>query len=152
MLVLIMSDINSYTEVKIKLNSNVVTPIYQTINSACVDICASEDKLLLPKTINMISTGIFMEIPIHYEVQIRSRSGLAMKGIFVLNSPGTIDADYRGEIKVILYNISDTEFFIQTGDRIAQMCLSRVYPIKWKIINELSETNRGTGGFGSTGV
>ena len=100
----------------------------------------------------MIPTGLFVELPEGYEMQIRPRSGLAAKhGITVLNSPGTIDADYRGEIKVILVNLSNEPFTIEAGERIAQMIVARYEQIEWQLTDELSSTERGAGGFGSTG-
>jgi dUTP pyrophosphatase len=101
----------------------------------------------------LIPTGLYIELPSGYEAQIRPRSGLAYKhGITVLNSPGTIDADYRGEIKVLLVNISDTPFIIQPGERIAQMVVAPHASVQWKAVSELSDTLRNTGGFGSTGT
>ncbi len=129
-------------------------PEYATLGSSGLDIRAyMEDALtLLPMERTLIPTGLFLEIPQGYEVQIRPRSGLAIKqGITCLNTPGTIDADYRGEIKVILINLSGEAQVIQPGDRIAQMVLQKVEQIEWVPVNELSETSRGAGGFGSTG-
>ena len=101
----------------------------------------------------MIPTGLFFEIPEGYEIQIRPRSGLAAKnGVTVLNTPGTIDSDYRGEIKIILINLGDEDFVINSGDRIAQMIVAPVTQADFSIVENLSETERGTGGFGSTGV
>ena len=101
----------------------------------------------------MVPTGLFVELPEGYEMQIRPRSGLAAKhGITVLNSPGTIDADYRGEIKVILVNLSNTPFTIEPGERIAQMIVARYEQVEWQAVESLSETERGAGGFGHTGV
>ena len=100
----------------------------------------------------MVPTGLYVELPEGYEMQIRPRSGLAAKhGITVLNSPGTIDADYRGEIKVILVNLSNTPFTIEPGERIAQMIVARYEQVEWQAVESLSETERGAGGFGSTG-
>ncbi len=129
-------------------------PEYATLGSSGLDIRAyMEDALTLqPMERTLIPTGLFLEIPQGYEVQIRPRSGLAIKqGITCLNTPGTIDADYRGEIKVILINLSGEAQVIQPGDRIAQMVLQKVEQIEWVPVNELSETSRGAGGFGSTG-
>lgn len=101
----------------------------------------------------LIPTGLFMEIPLGFEAQIRPRSGLAFKhGITVLNSPGTIDADYRGELKILLINFSDSDFTIQHGDRIAQMIISKHETVAWCEVSELSATSRGAGGYGHTGV
>src|SRR5688572_11147359 len=100
----------------------------------------------------LIPTGLFIELPVGFEAQIRPRSGLAFKnGITVLNSPGTIDADYRGEIKVLLVNLSDSDFTIQNGERIAQMVVAKHEQIEWYVVTELQDSKRGTGGFGSTG-
>ena len=101
----------------------------------------------------MVSTGVFPEIPENFEIQVRSRSGLAAKnGVFVLNSPGTVDSDYRGEIKVILANMSDKPFEIRKGDRIAQLVVSPVQQADFEIVSEISDTERSAGGFGSTGI
>lgn len=130
-------------------------PLYKTAGAAGADLCA---KISQPLTIKagkfaMVPTGLYFEIPEGYEVQVRPRSGLAAKnGVTVLNSPGTIDSDYRGEIKVILVNLSDTDFVINNGDRIAQMIVAPVTQAEFIVSDKLSETERGTGGFGSTGV
>ena len=101
---------------------------------------------------SIIATGLFIELPEGYEAQVRPRSGLAAKhGLTVLNSPGTIDADYRGEIGVILVNLSNTDFTIKNGERVAQMVIAKHYRTEWNLVQSLSETSRGTGGFGSTG-
>lgn len=141
-------------QIKIINQSGNPLPNYETPQSAGMDIRASlnETIQLKPMQRTLIPTGLFMEIPSGFEVQIRPRSGLAAKsGVTVLNSPGTIDADYRGEIKVILINLSDENFTISNGDRIAQMIVAPVTQAKWNISTELSETDRGIGGFGSTG-
>jgi dUTP pyrophosphatase len=141
-------------QIKIINQSGNPLPHYETSLSAGMDIRASlnETIQLKPMQRTLIPTGLFMEIPSGFEVQIRPRSGLAAKsGVTVLNSPGTIDADYRGEIKVILINLSDENFTISNGDRIAQMIVAPVTQAKWNISTELSETDRGIGGFGSTG-
>ena len=130
-------------------------PLYKTAGAAGADLCA---KVSQPLTIKagkfaMVPTGLYFEIPEGYEVQVRPRSGLAAKnGVTVLNTPGTIDSDYRGEIKVILVNLSDTDFVINNGDRIAQMIVAPVTQAEFIVSDKLSETERGTGGFGSTGV
>lgn len=129
-------------------------PEYATSASAGVDLRANIDKSIqigsLEKVI--VPTGLFMEIPVGYEAQVRPRSGLAFKhGITVLNSPGTIDADYRGEIKVILVNLSKETFEIKDGERIAQMVIASHEQAEWVEVEELVETERGAGGFGSTG-
>ncbi|MBW0177709.1 MAG: dUTP diphosphatase [Sediminibacterium sp.] len=129
-------------------------PVYATVGSSGVDIRAHLEQAITikPSERMLVPTGIFLEIPLGYEIQIRPRSGLAIKqGITCLNTPGTIDADYRGEVKVILINLSSEEQTIQPGDRIAQMVLQKVERIEWEATDTLDETERGTGGFGSTG-
>lgn len=129
-------------------------PAYETLLSAGMDLRAfiSEPIVIKPLQRVLIPTGLFMELTEGLEAQIRPRSGLAFKnGITVLNSPGTIDADYRGEIKVLLVNLSDTDFMMNDGDRIAQMVISNYVKIKWTTTESLSETKRGAGGFGHTG-
>ena len=141
--------------VKIINKSRHELPAYETGASAGMDLRAniSEPITLQPLTRTIVKTGLFIELPVGYEAQVRPRSGLAAKkGITVLNSPGTIDADYRGEIGVILVNLSNEEFTIQDGERIAQMVISRHEHISWKEVDTLEETSRGAGGFGSTGV
>lgn len=130
-------------------------PAYETEGSAGMDLRAFlEEKITLkPLERKIIPTGLFMELPLGYEAQIRPRSGLAFKsGITVLNSPGTIDADYRGEIKVLLINLSDENFTVNDGDRIAQMIISRHETAVWEESVELSDTVRGAGGYGHTGL
>lgn len=129
-------------------------PSYATTSSAGMDIRANlvESIVLKPLGRTLVSTGLFIELPLGYEAQIRPRSGLAFKhGIGVLNSPGTIDADYRGEIKVILVNLSQENFEIKDGERIAQMIIAKHETIEWEETDTLSETLRGEGGFGHTG-
>jgi len=129
-------------------------PAYQTKLSAGLDLTAAitEPVLLKPLERKLIGTGLYIELPEGFEAQIRPRSGLAFKhGVTVLNSPGTIDADYRGEIKVLLVNNSDSTFTVQDGERIAQMVIARYEQIKWNPQEALSETERGSGGYGSTG-
>lgn len=141
-------------KVKIVNNSRHALPEYQTPLSAGLDIRANLDEsvTLRPLERAMIPTGLFVELPEGCEMQIRPRSGLAAKhGITVLNSPGTIDADYRGEIKVILVNLSNEPFTIESGERIAQMIVARYEQIEWQAVEELGATERGAGGFGSTG-
>jgi|TARA_B110000438_G_C15326985_1_gene442019 dUTP pyrophosphatase len=144
------------TKIQIKkLSNEVLTPKYATPGSSGMDIAAyiEQDVIINPGEKALIPTGFSLSIPEGYEVQIRPRSGLAAKkGITVLNTPGTIDSDYRGEIKVILINLSQDMFYVKNGERIAQMV---VCPIQQAIVEEvedLSETNRGAGGFGSTGI
>ena len=134
--------------------SNNALPTYETSASAGLDIRAfiPESVILAPGDRKLIKTGLFLEIPVGYEAQVRPRSGLAFKnGITVLNSPGTIDADYRGEVGVILINHSKEEFEINSGDRIAQLVFAKVEQALWMETDTLSETERGEGGFGSTG-
>lgn len=140
--------------VKIVNKSGRELPQYATKASAGVDLRAALDApvMLEPLQRAMVPTGLFMEIPVGYEGQVRPRSGLAAKhGITVLNTPGTIDADYRGEIKVILVNLSDTPFEIVPGERIAQMVFARHEVAEWECVEELDSSERGAGGFGSTG-
>lgn len=141
-------------KIRIKNQSDNPLPAYQTILSAGMDLQAhlQEEITLKPMQRVLVKTGLFIELPQGFEAQIRSRSGLALKhGISVLNSPGTIDADYRGEIGVILINLSDTDFQIKNADRIAQMVIARHETISWELSKELSSTERGDSGFGSTG-
>lgn len=129
-------------------------PAYETLSSAGMDVRAAltEAVTLQPLDRKLIPTGLFLEIPHGYEVQVRPRSGLAYKnGVTVLNAPGTIDADYRGEVGVLLVNLSNEPFTIASGDRIAQLVVAKVEQIEWKPTSQLSETERGEGGFGSTG-
>jgi dUTP pyrophosphatase len=129
-------------------------PEYATIQAAGLDLKANitEAIVLKPLQRQLIPTGLFIELPNSYEAQIRPRSGLAFKnGITVLNSPGTIDADYRGEIKVLLVNLSNEEFTVNDGERIAQMVIAKHEQVKWEQVSVLEESNRGAGGFGSTG-
>ncbi len=130
-------------------------PHYETIASAGMDLRANivDPITLKPLERTLIKTGLFIELPVGYEAQVRPRSGLAAKkGITVLNAPGTIDADYRGEIGVILVNLSNDDFIIENGERVAQMVIAKHERAAWIEVNELSETSRGEGGFGSTGV
>jgi len=130
-------------------------PSYETIASAGMDLRANltEPIVIEPMERALIPTGLFIELPIGYEAQVRPRSGLALKkGITCLNSPGTIDADYRGEVGVILANLSKETFVVENGERIAQMVIAKHERAEWIEVEELSETERGAGGFGSTGV
>jgi dUTP pyrophosphatase len=141
-------------KVKIINRSNNALPAYETAHAAGLDLRAhlSEAMSIAPVQRQLIPTGLFIELPIGYEAQIRPRSGLAFKnGITVLNSPGTIDADYRGEIKVLLINFSDQVFVVEPGERIAQMVLAAHAQITWEEVTLLSETARGEGGYGHTG-
>lgn len=140
--------------IKIINKSNHPLPAYETEASAGMDLRAdiTETILLAPMERKLIPTGLYMELPIGYEAQIRPRSGLALKhGISILNSPGTIDADYRGEIKILLINFSDSNFEINNGDRIAQMIIAKHEQVKWDDVEILTETVRGAGGYGHTG-
>jgi dUTP pyrophosphatase len=130
-------------------------PQYETTHSAGMDVRANLESpvVLAPLQRALIKTGLFVELPQGFEMQVRPRSGLAFKkGITVLNSPGTIDADYRGEIGVLLVNLSDKEFIVEDGERIAQLVIAAHQQPKWKVKESLSETIRGEGGFGSTGT
>ena len=136
-------------------NSKHPLPSYETIASAGMDLRASISApiTLEPMQRTIVKTGLFIELPIGYEAQVRPRSGLAAKkGITVLNAPGTVDADYRGEIGVILINLSNESFTIENGERVAQMVIAKHERAEWNEVDELSETTRGAGGFGSTGV
>jgi dUTP pyrophosphatase len=142
-------------KVKIINRSAYALPRYQTEGAAGMDLRAvlAEPIQLLPLQRFMIPTGIFMELPIGYEAQVRPRSGLAAKkGLTCLNTPGTIDSDYRGEIHVILVNVSSEPQTIEPGERVAQIVIARYERITWLETNELSTTDRGAGGFGSTGL
>lgn len=137
-----------------KLNDKAIIPSYQTTGAAGMDISALLDEPLRinPGRRNVVPTGISAEIPDGYELQLRPRSGLAVKGLTVLNSPGTIDSDYRGEIKVILINHGLEHFMVESGMRIGQLVLAKVDRLPIEEVADLSETDRGEGGFGSTGV
>jgi dUTP pyrophosphatase len=141
--------------IKIINKSNHALPNYETIASAGMDLRAhlAESRTLKPLERSIVGTGLFIELPIGFEAQVRPRSGLAAKkGITVLNAPGTIDADYRGEIGVILINLSNKDFIIENGERIAQLIVTKHERADWIEVEELSNTSRGSGGFGSTGV
>ena len=142
-------------KIKVVNKSKHDLPNYSTIASAGMDMRANSDKpfTLKPLERTIVKTGLFLELPVGYEAQVRPRSGLAFKkGITVLNSPGTIDADYRGEVGVILVNLSSEEFVIEDGERIAQMVIAKHEQANWTKVETLEETERGIGGFGSTGV
>ncbi|HOJ64463.1 MAG TPA: dUTP diphosphatase [Spirochaetota bacterium] len=140
--------------IKIKLlNQNAKIPIKATEHASGFDLFSAEEAIIKPKEFKAISTGIAIEMPQYIEAQIRPRSGLAMKyGITVLNAPGTIDSDYRGEIKVILINHSNNEFKIEVGTRIAQMVFTEIIKSNFQQVESLNESDRGDGGFGSTGL
>lgn len=140
--------------VKCVASKGAVIPEYKTAGAAGADLYALvESPVTIPAgKFAMIPTGLFFEIPEGYEIQIRPRSGLAAKnGVTVLNTPGTIDSDYRGEIKIILVNLSDKDFVVNNGERVAQMVIAPVTQVSFTIVDQLSDTERGTGGFGSTG-
>jgi dUTP pyrophosphatase len=140
--------------IKIINASNHPLPEYATPHAAGVDLKAnlSETVRIKPMQRALIPTGLSLELPIGHEAQIRPRSGLALKhGITVLNTPGTIDADYRGEVKVLLVNLSDQDFDVKDGERIAQMVIARHEHVEWYVVSELEHSHRGSGGFGSTG-
>lgn len=142
-------------QVKIINKSNHALPDYETIASAGMDLRAdiTENIILDPMERAIVPTGLFLELPIGIEAQVRPRSGLAAKkGITVLNAPGTVDADYRGEVGVILVNLSKESFTIENGERIAQLVIAKHERAEWVEVETLTETERGAGGFGSTGV
>ena len=142
-------------EIKIINQSQHALPSYETSASAGMDLRANltESIALSPLERAIVKTGLFIELPIGYEAQVRPRSGLAAKkGITVLNSPGTVDADYRGEIGVILVNLSNEPFVIENGERIAQLIIAKHERAEWTEVKQLNETSRGAGGFGSTGT
>lgn len=142
-------------QVKIINRSKHALPVYETSASAGMDVRANLEESIELKPLEraLVKTGLFMELPVGYECQVRPRSGLALKkGITVLNSPGTVDADYRGEVGVILINLSNETFVVEDGERIAQLVFAEVAQAQWTQVEELTETDRGAGGFGSTGV
>ena len=155
-LILIINLLNFiYMDVKIVNKSNHQLPSYATASSAGMDLKANtlEPIVLKPMERYLFPTGIYIQLPEGYEAQIRPRSGLAAKyGITVTNAPGTVDADYTGEVKVSLINLSNDTFVVQPGERIAQMVIARYEKITWNEVAELDETERGAGGFGSTGM
>lgn len=140
-------------KVKIINKSNNQLPEYATIGSAGMDLRAfTEEPIYLePNKVTKIPTGIYIELPQGYEAQIRSRSGIAFKGIIMANGIGTIDSDYRGEVGILLLNTTDKRFKIQNGDRIAQMVIAKYEQVEWQEVEELSDSERGAGGYGSTG-
>ena len=147
-----MQDNREYVGVKIELDPRAGTPKYATLESAGCDLCSLDEYELYQNQPRLIHTGIKIALPVGYEAQIRSRSGLALKhGVVVLNSPGTIDSDYRGEIGVILIKLTEGTHKILPGDRIAQMIVSQVPRISFIKVDKLDNTVRGEGGFGSTG-
>lgn len=141
-------------KIKIINKSKHPLPAYSTVHAAGMDIRADIENEIILKPLGrvLVKTGLYLEIPVGYEAQIRPRSGLAInKGITVLNSPGTIDADYRGEVGIILVNLSGEDFVIKDGERICQMVISRHEQAEWVEVEELQDTQRGAGGFGHTG-
>jgi dUTP pyrophosphatase len=142
-------------EVKVINKSTNELPAYQTVSAAGLDLRAymEEPIHLKPMQRTLLPTGLYIELPHGFEAQIRPRSGLAFKhGITVLNSPGTIDADYRGEIKILLVNLSDESFIIESGERVAQMVISKHEQVEWSLVESLEDSERSAGGFGSTGM
>ncbi len=142
-------------KIRIVNTSQHEVPAYATVASAGMDLRANLNEPVVLKSLEraLIPTGLFIELPVGYEAQIRPRSGLAFKkGVTVLNSPGTIDADYRGEVKVLLVNLSNENFTVEDGERIAQMIIAAHEKVEWEQVETLEETVRGAGGFGHTGV
>ncbi|WP_120820436.1 dUTP diphosphatase [Helicobacter pylori] len=136
-----------------KIHPNALVPEYQTEGSSGFDLHAVENAIIKPHSVGLVRIGICLSLEVGYELQVRTRSGLALNHqVMVLNSPGTVDNDYRGEIKVILANLSDKDFAIQVGDRIAQGVVQKTYKAEFIECEQLDETLRGSGGFGSTGV
>jgi dUTP pyrophosphatase len=145
----------STTLVKVVNNGNQELPMYATPQSAGMDLRANIESpiILFPMERKLVPTGLHIALPVGFEAQIRPRSGLALKhGITVLNSPGTVDADYRGEVMVLLINLSDQAFEIKPGERIAQMVIARHEQIQWSLVESLDDTERGEGGFGHSGT
>lgn len=141
-------------EIKVINRSGLELPSYETLGAAGMDIRAyvSEPVVIAPHSRAIVPTGLYVEIPVGFEMQIRPRSGLAAKkGVTVLNSPGTIDSDYRGQICIILYNTSAEDFVVENGDRVAQAVIARYERVEWSEVAVLSDSSRGEGGFGSTG-
>ncbi|MGL2473984.1 dUTP diphosphatase [Helicobacter pylori] len=136
-----------------KIHPNALIPKYQTEGSSGFDLHAVEEVMIKPHSVGLVKIGICLSLEVGYELQVRTRSGLALNHqVMVLNSPGTVDNDYRGEIKVILANLSDKDFKVQVGDRIAQGVVQKTYKVEFIECERLDETSRGSGGFGSTGV
>lgn len=152
---MLMSNLLQVKVKKLPHSEGLPLPSYATLHSAGVDLLAaiSENITLKPMERFLVPTGIAISLPIGYEAQVRSRSGLASKyGVVVVNSPGTIDPDYRGEIFVSMINLGGKDFVIERGMRVAQMIISQFYQLNWNMVEELDETDRSTGGFGSTGL
>ncbi|MDG4950382.1 dUTP diphosphatase [Weeksellaceae bacterium KMM 9724] len=141
-------------KIKIINKSEHALPEYKTADAAGMDLVANIEKTIVLNSLErtLVPTGLYLEIPKGYEAQVRPRSGLALKkGVTCLNAPGTIDADYRGEVGVILANLSNEPFEIKNGDRIAQLVIAKHETVEWELVSELSDSERGAGGFGSTG-
>ena len=137
----------------VKINPDAIIPDYAHDGDAGMDIYSVEDTVIEPNTLKKVSTGLLMQLPKGTEGQVRSKSGIAFKNsVFVLNSPGTVDENYRGEVCVLLYNLSKTPFEIKKGQKIAQLVINEVCYAKTKVVSSLDETSRGKGGFGSTGL
>lgn len=140
-------------EVKAKVVDGAILPAYQTDGSSGLDLTSYEDGIIDAFDVKLVRTGLYLEIPNGIEGQVRTRSGLALKNrVIVLNSPGTIDSDYRGEIKLILMNLGKEQFSYRKGDRLAQIIFSQVMKVKFKVVENISATSRGVGGFGHTGI
>ncbi len=135
-----------------KLHPDARIPVIKHLGDAGADLCCLEDFIIHPGETKIVRTGLAMAVPLGFEIQIRPRSGLALEGLTILNSPGTIDAGYRGEIELIFTNLGPEAQCFEAGDRIAQACVRRVPPVECIEVDELDQTERGTGGFGSTGV
>ncbi len=145
---------NTNVKIKVLAKEGAVLPVYKTAGAAGADVCAyiANDIEIAPFERKLVPTGLFFDIPDGYEIQVRPRSGLAFKnGVTVFNTPGTIDSDYRGEIKILLVNLSKEPFIVHSGDRIAQIVVAPVTIASWKKTDSLSESERGQGGWGSTG-
>lgn len=136
-----------------KAHPDLPSPEYKTVGAAGCDVCAAESGSVPAGATQIVSTGLFLEVPKGYECQVRPRSGLAFShAVTVLNSPGTLDSDYRGELKILLYNAGQYPFKFEQGDRIAQLVFAKVTRAGFRVVEELGDTERGEGGFGSTGV
>lgn len=148
-----MSETISVRISRLDQDDDVELPGYQTEGAAGMDVRASEERMIQPRETALIRTGFAIAVPPGFEAQLRPRSGLALKhGITLLNSPGTIDSDYRGEVGIILTNLGHKPFFIHRGDRIAQMVIAKVERAQWELVQNLDDTVRGEGGFGSSGT
>jgi dUTP pyrophosphatase len=140
-------------DIKVKVLDGVILPGYQTDGSSGLDLTSYEDGMIDAFDVKLVRTGLFLELPSGLEGQVRTRSGLALKNrVIVLNSPGTIDSDYRGEIKLILMNLGRQKFNYRKGDRLAQIVFSQIAKVKLNVVEDISNTLRGEGGFGHTGI